>query len=408
MKVARGLQISTKQLVAHRGRTVLALVGIIIGVSAVIVMVAVGKGAQQEVLSKIESMGTNLVVVSAAPARPTAGRQTVRGVVTTLRVQDAAAIARDCPSVLTVAPVQSQKLPVKFGLASVSTTIVGTTAEYPQVRNIQVARGGAFFTDEDNIAAARVAVIGRTVVTNLFAGEDPIGARVRVGTVPFEVVGVLEEKGNDMNGVDQDDQILVPLRTALRRVFNVEHLSTIHLRSRTRHTIAATAREVREVLRDRHRLEVEGAADDFTIQTQDELLETQREVTDTFTTLIGSTAAVSLLVGGIGILAIMLIAVRERTREIGLRLAVGASRRDIRTQFVLEAAVLGMGGGLAGIILGLVGAGTIGLTTSWAMSVSWSSVLYALAFSLAVGGFFGVYPAQRAARLDPIDALRSE
>lgn len=408
MKVARGLRISTRQLVAHRGRTVLALVGIIIGVSAVIVMVAVGNGAQQEVLSKIESMGTNLVVVSAAPARPTAGRQTVRGVVTTLRVQDAAAIARDCPSVLTVAPVRSQKLPVKFGLASVSTTIVGTTAEYPQVRNIHVARGGAFFTDEDNIAAARVAIIGRTVVANLFAGEDPIGARVRVGTVPFEVVGVLEAKGNDMNGVDQDDQILVPLRTALRRVFNVEHLSAIHLRSRTRHSIVATAREVREVLRDRHRLEVEGAADDFTIQTQDELLETQREVTDTFTTLIGSTAAVSLLVGGIGILAIMLIAVRERTREIGLRLAVGASRRDIRTQFVLEAAVLGMGGGLAGIILGLAGAGTIGLTTSWAMSVSWSSVLYALAFSLAVGGFFGVYPAQRAARLDPIDALRSE
>jgi putative ABC transport system permease protein len=407
MKVARGLRISTKQLVAHGGRTVLALVGIIIGVSAVIVMVAVGNGAQQEVLSKIEAMGTNLVVVSAAQARPTAGRQTVRGAVTTLRIQDAEAIAHDCPSVVTVAPVQSQKLPVKFGLASASTTIMGTTAEYPQVRNIQVARG-AFFTSEDNTAAARVAVLGRTVVANVLGGEEPIGARVRIGTVPFEVVGVLEAKGNDLNGVDQDDQVLVPLRTALRRLFNLEHLSAIHLRSRNQDTTAATATEVRDVLRDRHRLDRTGAADDFSIQTQAELLETQRQVTDTFTALVGSIAAVSLLVGGIGILAIMLIAVRERTREIGLRLAVGASRRDIRTQFVLEAAVLGMGGGLAGIALGLVGAGVIGATTSWAMSVSWSSVVFAFAFSLAVGGFFGVYPAQRAASLDPIEALRSE
>jgi putative ABC transport system permease protein len=407
MKVARGLRISTKQLVTHRSRTALALVGIIIGVSAVIVMVAVGNGAQKEVLSKIEAMGTNLVVVSAGQARSTAGRQTVRGTVTTLRTQDAEAIAHDCRSVVAVAPVQSQKLPVKFGLASASTTIVGTTAQYPQVHNIQVARG-AFFTNEDNTASARVAVIGRTVVANVFGGDDPIGERVRIGVIPFEVVGVLEAKGNDLNGVDQDDQILIPLRTALRRVFNQEHLSAIHLRSRGEGTMAVTAMEVRAVLRERHRLDRTGAPDDFTVQTQAELIETQREVTDTFTALVGSIAAVSLLVGGIGILAIMLIAIRERTREIGLRLAVGASRRDIRTQFVLEAAVLGTGGGVVGIVLGLVGVGVIGATTSWAMSVSSASVLFSFGFSLAVGAFFGVYPAQRAARLDPIDALRSE
>jgi putative ABC transport system permease protein len=407
MKVARGLRISTKQLVAHRGRTVLALIGIVIGVSAVIVMVGVGNGAQREVLSKIEAMGTNLVVVSAAQARPTAGRGPVRGTVTTLRIEDAAAIVHECPSIVTVAPVQSQKLAVRFGLVSANTAIVGTTVEYPQVRNIAVARG-EFFTDEDNTAAARVAVIGRTVVTNLFGEEDPIGARVRIAAVPFEVVGVLEPKGNDVNGIDQDDQVVVPLRTALRRLFNVEHLGAIHFQARDQNATAAAVAQVRETLRDRHRLNRAGAPDDFTIQTQAELIETQREVSETFTTLTGSIAAVSLLVGGIGILAVMLIAVRERTREIGLRLAVGASRRDIRTQFVLEAAILGMGGGLAGIALGLVGAGVIGATTNWAMRVSWSSVLFAFAFSLAVGGFFGVYPAQRAARLDPIDALRSE
>jgi putative ABC transport system permease protein len=407
MKVARGLGISTKQLSAHKTRTVLALVGIIIGVSAVIVMVAVGNGAQKEVLDKIEAMGTNLVVVSAGQARPTAGRQSMRGTVTTLRPEDADAIARECRSVVAVVPVQSQKLPVKFGLASVSTTIVGTTAEYPEVRDIRVERG-AFFTSEENAAALRVAVVGRTVVANVFGGDDPIGERIRIGTIPFEVIGVLEPKGVDFNGVDQDDQIVIPLRTALRRVFNQEHLGAIQLRSRSEEAMAVTAAEVREVLRERHRLDRTGAPDDFTIQTQAELLETQRDVTDTFTMLVGSIAAVSLLVGGIGILAIMLIAIRERTREIGLRLAVGASRRDIRTQFVLEAAMLSTGGGVAGILLGVIGAGVVGTATGWAISVTPASIVLAFGFSFGVGTFFGVYPAPRASRLDPINALRSE
>jgi putative ABC transport system permease protein len=407
MKVARGLRISTKQLSAHKTRTALALVGIIIGVSAVVVMVAVGNGAQREVLGKIQAMGTNLVVVSAGQVRPTAGRQAARGTVTTLRPEDAVAIARECPSVAAVAPVQSQKLPVKGGQASVLTTVVGTTAEYPDVRDIHAERG-EFFTSEEDSAAMRVAVLGPTVVTNLFGREDPVGERIRIGTIPFAVVGVLQSKGVDLNGADQDDQIFIPLRTALRRVFNQEHLSAIHLRSRSQETMAASAREVREVLRERHRLNRTGAQDDFTIQTQAELLETQREVTDTFTMLVGSIAAVSLVVGGIGILAIMLIAIRERTREIGLRLAVGASRRDIRMQFVLEAAMLGTGGGLAGIVLGLLGAAVIGVATRWTIGLSPTSVLLAFGFSLVVGTFFGVYPAARAARLDPIEALRSE
>jgi putative ABC transport system permease protein len=226
--------------------------------------------------------------------------------------------------------------------------------------------------------------------------------------VPFEVIGVLDARGLDMNGVDQDDVVIVPLRTALRRLFNQAHVSGIAAQARREDLVPAAADEIREVLRERHRLDRTGAPDDFTIQTQVELVAAQEEVSGTFTRLVGGIAAVSLLVGGFGILAVMLMAVRERTREIGLRMAVGASRRQVRLQFVLEAAALGVGGGLAGILLGLAGGGVLAAATSWAISVSLASVALSFGFSLVVGLVFGVYPAQRASRLDPVEALRSE
>jgi putative ABC transport system permease protein len=407
MKITKSARISRKQLAAHPLRTALALTGIIIGVSAVIIMVAIGDGAQQEVLSKIDAMGTDLLVISAGQVQKSVGRQQIRGTTTTLVLEDVEAIARECPAVKAAAPVQSRKMQVKYGSFSTNTTVVGTTPEFQKVRNFRPAKG-TFFSDEENLASRRVAVLGTTVVNNLFEGHNPIGATVRIGQVPFEVVGVMQSKGTDLNGVDQDNQIFIPLRTALRRVFNLTYINTINIQAVNTEKMSQAVAQITELLRERHRLGRHNAPDDFTIQNQADVLEAQRETTDTFTLLISSIAGISLLVGGIGILAIMLIAIRERTNEIGLRMAVGASRKDIVMQFVIEASMLGVSGGIAGIILGILGSISIRIGTSWAINISPSSVMLAFSFSLLVGLFFGVYPARRASLLDPIEALRSE
>ncbi len=407
MKIARSIRISRKQLAAHKPRTALALLGIVIGVSAVIIMVAIGNGAQEEVLSKIEAMGTNLLVVNAGQVQKSAGQQQIRGTVTTLTLADADAIVRECSVVKAAVPVQSKKIQVKHSNLSTNTTVVGTTVEFQEVRNFRVATG-IFFTDEENLASRRVAILGQSVVTNLFEGHDPIGETIRIGKVPFEVVGVMEAKGVDLNGFDQDDQIFIPIRTALRRVLNLSYINTINIQTTSAEAMARAVAQITEVLRERHRLNKQRKLDDFTIQNQSDLLEAQRETTDTFTMLVGSIAGISLLVGGIGILAIMLIAIRERTNEIGLRMAVGASRKDIMTQFILEASILGVGGGLVGILIGILGAFFVRIGTLWAVSISADSVGLAFVFSLLVGLFFGVYPARKAAMLDPIVALRSE
>lgn len=407
MRLGLNLKISRKQLIAHKMRTFLALLGVIIGVSAVILMVSVGKGAQKEVLGRIEAMGTNLLVVNAGQIQRFAGRREIRGTATTLTLEDTEAILEECYSVKNAAPVQSSKMQVKYGNYSTNTTITGTAPEYQNIRNFRVEEG-EFFTEEENTADRRVAVLGRSVVWNLFEGEDPIGEIIRIGRVPFEVIGMMGSKGVDLNGVDQDDQVFIPIRTALRRVFNLTYISSISLEAVSREKMDEVAQEVRSLLRERHRLERFDKPDDFTIQSQADLLEAERETTETFTTLIGSIAAVSLLVGGIGILAIMLMAVRERTNEIGLRMAVGASRRDILTQFIMEAAALGIGGGTAGILIGVAGSVLIGSATRWPAAISLQAMALSFGFSFAVGLFFGVYPARKASLLDPIVALRNE
>jgi putative ABC transport system permease protein len=246
------------------------------------------------------------------------------------------------------------------------------------------------------------------VAQALFGDEPAVGRRVLIGQVPFEVMGVLRPRGADLSGADQDDVVMIPLRTALRRVLNQDWLGGIYLRARGGTEMDEAADQVRWLLRERHRLDRTNADDDFEIQTQLEIMAAHREIGDTFTTLVGGIAAVSLLVGGVGILAVMLMSVRERTREIGLRLAVGAKRRDVRTQFLTEAVMLGTGGGLAGIALGFAGIAVLALTTDWAVQVEPLSVGLSFGFALLVGVFFGVYPAHRASLLDPVEALRSE
>ncbi|MFO7574233.1 MAG: ABC transporter permease [Bacteroidales bacterium] len=407
MKITRSIRISRRQLLTHRLRTALALLGIIIGVSAVIVMVAIGRGAQKEVMSSIDAMGTDLIIINAGQVQRMAGRQQVAGTVTSMTLRDAALMTDECPDVKVAVPVQTRKMVVKWANLSSNTTITGTTTDYQFVRNFFPASGD-FFTDEDNRASIRVAVVGQTVVRNIFGNSDPIGEKIMIGKIPFTVIGIMESKGVDLNGVDQDDQIFIPLQTALRRVFNLNYINSINAQPVSPERMESAVMQITEFLRERHRLNRLDKPDDFTIQTQVELIQAQKETTDTFTSLIAGIASISLLVGGIGILAIMLIAIRERVKEIGLRMAVGASRKDILMQFVIEASILSIFGGTAGILLGVAISLTVGFLTQWNISIYIPSLVYSFLFSMVIGIFFGVYPARKASLLDPIEALRDE
>jgi putative ABC transport system permease protein len=406
MRLLKGSRIALKAVTAHKLRALLAILGIVVGVAAVIIMLAVGEGARREVLGKIQGLGTNLVIVSAGQMKLVAGRPQLVGSVTTLDLRDARAIAEDCPSVSRVVPIHSRKLAVKYGTGTANTSIVGTSADFPAVREFRTTSGRFFDADEVQ-GGQRVAVVGQTVLTNLGVGRSLVGETIRIGAVPFEVIGVLEPKGINYAGIDEDDQILIPITTALRRLFNATSLTSLYIQAKDERVMGAAGQQVTELLRERHRIRA-GRPDDFTIQTQAEILEAAQETSRTFNLLLGSVAGISLFVGGIGILAMMVISVRERTREIGVRRAVGARRRDILLQFVLEATSLSLGGGCMGIVVGLAGGVILGRVTGWPTAVPPLAILLAVGVSAAVGIFFGAYPARRAARLDPIVALRAE
>lgn len=407
MKLARNLMLSRRTLFAHRLRTALALMGITLGVGTVVIMVAVGQGAQREVLRIIQEMGSNLLVVSAERTQAFRGGRFDTGNVVTLTRADSDAILEKCPSVARVAPAQHKRLEVKYGSASVLTKILGTTPDYIGIRNFRVM-SGEFFWPEEEKAALRLAVLGAAVAHNLFGSDDPVGSVIRIEKIPFRVVGVLKPKGSTPEGANEDDQIMIPLRTALRRVFNQDHIRSIHVQATQREAMYRAETEIRRLLRVRHRLDRGERPDDFTIQNQLTTLEAEQSASESFTLLISAVAAISLIVGGIGILAIMQIAVRERTSEIGLRMAVGARRIDILVQFLSEALIQGLVGGALGIGLGLIGILVVGWTTQWHTVVPLDFLGLALLVSLAIGLFFGVYPARRASMLLPIEALRAE
>lgn len=405
MKLSRNIVLSLEILAAHKVRTLLSVTGIVVGVGAVVLMVSAGRGAEKRILDRIRHMGTNLIVVNAGQTRIVAGRQRQFAIVQTLVPADAKGIAEQCPSVGLAAPAMNRKLAAKWEAETTNTNVSGMTAEGFRIRNIQNASGRSFEPEEAR-ARRRVAIVGPTVVANLFLGADPVGLQFRIRRVPFEVIGVTKPKGTDANGVDQDDLIIVPLATAMRRLFNTTHVETIYAQAIGSEVLDRAEREIRELLRQRHRLGRK--LDDFTIQNQATLLETERETTRAMTLLVGSIAGISLVVGGVGILAVMLISVRERTREIGLRRAVGALRRDIRTQFLLESTMLAGAGGALGVVGGVAASLAVSALGYWEALISWPAAGAGFAFSVTLGVVFGVYPAARAARLEPIQALRAE
>jgi putative ABC transport system permease protein len=357
-------------------------------------------------MKKIQGLGTNLIIVTAGKVRIVAGRPRQMGNVTTLTTRDAEAVVAEAPSIRRAAPFQSRKFTVKYGESSASTLIAGTTPDFTDIRNFRPV-SGRFFTDEEVKGAVRVAVLGRTVVNNLFEGGNPVGETIRVKNVPFEVIGVLEEKGVNAIGQDDDDLILIPITTVMRRIMNVSYVNNIYLEARDLAVMDKAVQELSAILHDRHKIKP-GREDDFSTQNQMDILKAEEEASETFTMLLGGIAAISLIVGGVGILAIMLISIRERTREIGLRRALGAKRKDIMLQFLIEALVLSVAGGLIGAFLGILSSVIAGVATDLPTSVSIPSVVIAFLFSAAIGLFFGIYPAKKASELDPIVALRSE
>lgn len=404
MKLVRGLSISAGALFAHKVRTALALSSVAVSVAAVIVVSAIGTGAKEEICRQTETMGTNLLVVRPAQIKNSTARKQMRGVVSTLTLQDYEAIS-DLAAVQAAIPGFESTLTAKAGSGSMSALVLGTTDAYLQVCRFTVKRG-RFIDDDDNRRARLVAVLGARVSEELFPQQDAIGQEIRIRGVSLEVIGILQAKGILPDGSDEDNQILIPIRTALRRVFNLNWLNPIFVSVRDPNQMTAAAAEMTQVLRASHRIEHEGRPDDFEIQDKSKILATQKQIADSLTKLALGLAGVSLLVGGIGILALMLMSVKERTSEIGLRIAVGARRADILMQFLAEAALLAAGGWLAGLILGLMGAAMVAFMARWRVALSPQMLLASLATVLTAGLGFGAWPARKASVITPIRALQ--
>jgi putative ABC transport system permease protein len=398
--------VAVKALRRNALRTALTALGMIIGVAAVIVMVAIGGGASQSIESQIRSAGSNVVTVNAGSGGFGPVRQGA-GAVTTLTESDAAAIRREVAGVRYVSPGMSLRTQVIAETTNWNTTVQGAGEELPAIRSWPLQFGG-FFTGEEVRRAAKVAVLGSTARDQLFgAGADPVGRTIRIKNQPFRVIGVLTSKGQAAMGPDQDDTVIVPFSTVQKRLQGVQHLSGITLSAVDGTDLEQVSAQITSLLRARHRIEP-GAEDDFAVRTQAEIVTMLTSTTNTLTYLLASIAAVSLLVGGIGVMNIMLVSVTERTREIGLRLSVGARDLDVLTQFLVEAVVLSVAGGSVGVALGLAASYAVTALLQWPTVVTSNSILLSFGVAAATGVFFGLYPARKAASLDPIEALRYE
>jgi putative ABC transport system permease protein len=402
MNLGSSVRIALRAMASNKLRSLLTMLGVIIGVGAVVAMVAIGQGARQNVQQQVQALGSNLLTVFAGTANiggVSRGEQVIN-----LTTDDAEAI-RQVPGVVGVSSEFFRSVQVVYRNQNTNTAVNGVTPEYQTVRNFRVERG-AFVSDDDIRSRAKIAVLGRTVATQLFGDADPIGQSIKIRGITFTVVGVMEEKGATAF-TDRDNVVLVPLTTAQRRLYGVTHVRQINVQVASQEEMAETQGAITELLRTRHKL-APNQDNDFQIRNQADVLQALTSVSQTMTTLLGGVAAVSLIVGGIGIMNIMLVSVTERTREIGIRKAVGARRRDVLLQFLVEAVALSVTGGLMGIGVGIVGSRVISQSAGWPILLRAEAVVMAFSFAVAVGVFFGLYPARRAASLDPIVALRHE
>jgi putative ABC transport system permease protein len=400
------LRIAMRALARNKMRSALTMLGIIIGVGAVIAMVGIGQGAQQQVQEQIASMGSNVIFVSSGTVNR-GGTRTGWGGTKTLVYDDMLAILRESPAVADAAPGSISSAQVVFGNLNWSTRVTGTEPQYFEIRTWPVQRG-SLFTQDDVLGSANVAVIGQTVRENLFGDTDPIGQTIRILNLPFRVVGVLAPKGQSAAmGDDQDDAIFIPITTLQKKITGQDWLRFIMVSAVSRQASYAAQQQIESLLRDRHRIRA-GMDDDFVVRNLADIADLADQSGRIMTILLGSIASVSLIVGGIGIMNIMLVSVTERTREIGIRMAIGATEADVQRQFLSEAVVLSLMGGAIGILCGMLVSYVITYSLGWAVLISPTAIVIAAVFSMAVGIFFGYYPARKAARLDPIEALRYE
>jgi putative ABC transport system permease protein len=399
------LKAAFRALRRNKMRTVLTMLGIIIGVGAVIAMVGIGNGAKAQVQARIAALGQNVIMVFAGSINR-GGVYSGSGGAGTLTVEDALAIEKEVSGVSVVSPEVRSSAQIMAGNNNWSTSVMGEGVGYLTLR-VWDLEDGSMFTDADVRAAAKVCILGKTTADHLFPEEDPVGKTIRIKNVPMKVLGLLKAKGASMFGSDQDDTVIVPYTTGMKRFAGVTMLRMINVQSATAEQMTEVQNGITELLRQRHRIQA-GRDDDFMMRNQQEIAEAMSATTDVMTALLAAIASVSLLVGGIGIMNIMLVSVTERTREIGIRMAVGARGRDILLQFLIEAVALSSTGGVLGILSGVGGAKLITMIKNWPTLVSPQSILIAFAFSAAVGVFFGFYPARKASQLDPIDALRYE
>ena len=401
------IRVAFRALVRNKMRAALTMLGIIIGVSAVIAMVSIGQGASASVQAQIDSIGTNLLFVSA-------GAQNVGGVrsgtgdtgTNTLTVDDLEAIKREVPSVSMVTPSVNTRTQLVAGNQNWNTSLQGVSEQYPDIRKWSI-QSGSFFTDTDVRTAARVIVIGQTLADALYPGTDPVGQTIRVSSLPFQVVGVMAPKGQDPQGRDQDDIAFAPYTTVQKKVLGRDRIQIAFVSAISQEATYTAQQQITELLRQRHKLTA-SEPDDFTVRNMTDIAEAANETSRTMTILLACIAGVSLLVGGIGIMNIMLVSVTERTREIGIRMAIGARSSAVRSQFLIESIVLSLTGGTIGIILGVGLSLAIPAMLGWPTLVSMMAIVGSVIFSAAVGIFFGYYPARKAAALDPIEALRYE
>lgn len=391
-------------LIANKMRSILTMLGIIIGVAAVIALVSIGNGVKQDIQNSISSLGSNLLMVMPGAPR-TPGVRPSQGSMKSLKVSDYQAISK-LDGVKAVSPYTANSYVTIYQSKNWTTTVSGVSSNFQDVNNWTMAEG-RFISSKNVENRERVAVVGQTVVKNLFAGEDPVGKEIRVKNIPFRVIGVLNSKGNGTMGNDQDDVIFIPYTTAMERVEGVDYLRMVYVVASDDNGIDRLQSDIENLLRVRHSIK-DTNLDDFNIQNMKSIMETMEQTTGTLTLFLGAVAAISLVVGGIGIMNIMLVSVTERTREIGIRKALGATYFVIVTQFLIEAVVISLMGGLIGIALGIGASKLIGLASGMSTVISVPTIVLSFAFSMAIGLVFGIYPARKAAKLNPIDALHYE